>query len=83
MAANDSERMLLGEMNGKLDALITSVGEWRAEHNDRHVKIDEQIAGHAADINKAKGAKAALFVAATAISTLVSAAWAAGTHFFK
>lgn len=80
MSGDNTERML-GQLDGKLDSLISSFKEYREAHDLRHTKIDEQLTAHAADINKAKGAKAAVFAGAAVLATFVSAAWAAVAHF--
>ena len=82
MAGDNTERML-GSVDGKLDSLISSFAEYRVEHNGRHKEIDDKIEEHAADINRAKGAKTALIAAAAAVSGLVSVALAAAERLLK
>lgn len=83
MPGNDNTERMLGQVDGKLDSLLGSLSQWQSDHNARHEKIDEDLKAHAADINKAKGAKAAVFAAAAAISTFVGVAVAAAGHLLK
>lgn len=71
----------VGEANGKLDALTTLMRDYIESHNRRHENIDEAIVSHAADINKAKGAKAATLALAGAAATVISLAVAAAGKF--
>lgn len=80
---SDNTELMLGQLDGKLDSLIASFKEYRQAHDVRHAKIDEQLTAHAADINKAKGAKAAIFVVAGVISGFVGIAVAAAEKLFK
>jgi malate/lactate dehydrogenase len=80
---NDNTERMLGQVDGKLDSLLGIAVAMAVDHNARHEKIDEDLKAHAADINKAKGAKAAVFAAAAAISTFVGAAVAAANHLLK
>lgn len=79
----DNTERMLGQLDGKLDSLISAFDSYRVDHNARHKEIDDKIDAHAADINKAKGAKAAIFAAAAAISGFVGAAVAAANHLLK
>lgn len=80
---SDDLHRMLGEANGKLDLLIDSFREYREAHDRRHESIDTAIKAHEADINQAKGAKAAVFVVAAVVSSFVGVAIAAVERFLK
>lgn len=65
---SDNTERMLGQVDGKLDELIRSITQWQADHNKRHEAIDAKVEEHAAAINQAKGAKAAIYTVAAVIS---------------
>lgn len=70
---SDNTERLLGEVSGKLDSLKQTFERYIDAHDRRHEQIDEKITEAHADINKAKGAKGALLIAAGAVSGIVAA----------
>jgi hypothetical protein len=73
---------MVGEANGKLDTLLTLVRDHVEQDDKRFSDVDEELKAHAADLNKAKGAKAATLVLAGAAATIVSLAVAAAGKLF-
>jgi hypothetical protein len=72
----------VGEANGKLDTLTNLVRDYIEAHDKRHERVEEQLASHAADINKAKGAKTAVLILAGGLASVVSIAVAAASKLF-
>lgn len=68
---SDGVEQLLGRIDGKLDQVIASFKEHREDDTRRFAEVNDRLEDHAKDINKAKGAKAAVFAAAAAISGVV------------
>lgn len=79
----DNTERMLGQVDGKLDRLIENFDKYLAAHSERHKNIDDELKEFAADINKAKGAKGAIMVAAGALATVVSIAIAAADKVFR
>jgi malate/lactate dehydrogenase len=73
---------MVGEVNGKLDTLLVLVRDHVEQDDKRFAEVDAELKDHAADINKAKGAKAATLALAGAAATVVSLAVAAAGKFF-
>ncbi len=72
-SGQDSElHRMVGQIDGKLDLLIASFDRYVQSHNDRHLIIDQQVQQVQADINQAKGAKAALLLIAGGIAGAVA-----------
>ena len=70
---NDTERML-GQLDGKLDTLLTLVRDHIQKDDDRFGVVFGKLEQHAADINQAKGAKSMLLLIAGGVSAVVGAA---------
>lgn len=79
----DDLHRMVGEVNGKLDALTTMMRDYIDGHERRHERIEEELAAHARDLNQAKGARAALLAVAACIAGLVSAVAAAVEKIFR
>ncbi|TAK84357.1 MAG: hypothetical protein EPO20_14820 [Betaproteobacteria bacterium] len=69
---NDDLHRMVGEVGGKVDSLTTMMRDYIEAHDKRHEKIDDQIAQAHADLNQAKGAKAALLAMAGGLAGLVA-----------
>lgn len=80
---SDDTQRLLGEANGKLDTLLELVRDHIRQDDERFKDVGDKLAAHAADINQAKGAKAATFALAAAVSGFVGVAVAAAKEFLK
>lgn len=79
---SDDLHRLVGEANGKLDTLLDLVRDHVRQDDDRFTRVYTELASHAADINKAKGAKAAVLVVAGGLAGLVSFVVAAASKLF-
>lgn len=71
---SDDLSRAIGEANGKLDTLLQLVRDHIKADETRFTEIDAELKTHAADINKAKGARTAIMAAATFVAGLVSIA---------
>lgn len=69
---SDSTERMLGEVNGKLDTLLTLMRDHVEQDNSRFKTVDEKLDAHAEVINQAKGAKTMLFILAGVVSFAVS-----------
>jgi len=67
-------RQSIGRLEGKVDALIESVNAYSTKHAREHELLNEHVDAMKADLNKAKGAKWAVFAVAGFASGLVTAA---------
>ncbi len=65
---------LVGEANGKLDTLLVLMRDHIVANDRRFGEVDVELKAHAADINKAKGAKNAVLLLAGGCAAVVSAA---------
>ena len=81
--SDDQIATALGQIMGQLHSLDTRVRDYMESHDSRHAVIDEEIKDHAAQINQAKGAKAAVLLMATAVSGVVGVAVAYIGKVFK
>lgn len=79
---SDALHQAVGEANGKLDTLLTLVRDHIEQDNERFENVGRTLVEHAADINRAKGAKSALIIFAGGIATAVSLAAAAVGKIF-
>lgn len=73
---------LLGEVNGKLDTVLTLLRDHIQQDDTRFENIGKTLESHAADINQAKGAKAAILIIAGGLATAVSVAVTAAGKLF-
>ncbi len=80
---SDTTERMLGEISGKLDRLTDNFDKYISFHAEQHKEVDKTLKAHDADINQAKGAKAAIMVAGGAVAGLVSIAVAAADHWFR
>lgn len=69
---SENENYLLGQMNGKLDGLQSLIKDHMEQDTRRFEEVFRQLNEHSGDINKAKGAKNAIMVAAAAVASVVS-----------
>lgn len=65
---------LLGQIDGKLDQVISSAAEHRADDTRRFTEVYKWLGKHDEEINKAKGAKSVILWIAGVAGGLVSAA---------
>lgn len=65
---------LLGRIDGKLDQVIEAAKEHREDDKRRFTEVYSTLNEHAEDINKAKGAKAALLWVAGGVAAVVGTA---------
>lgn len=72
--ANDDIPQMLGRIEGKLDQVILQAAEHREDDTRRFTDVYGKLAGHAEDINKAKGAKGALLCVAGVVAALAGTA---------
>jgi hypothetical protein len=78
----DDLHQTLGRIEGKLDFVVGSLREHIVEDTRRFTETGVKLDMHAADINKAKGAKSAVLVLATGAGAVASSvAWALGKIF--
>lgn len=63
---------VLGRIEGKLDQVIASAVEHRADDTRRFSDVFKRLDGHDAEINQAKGAKAAIITIASLAAGLVA-----------
>lgn len=75
---SDNVLQALGRIEGKVDQIIESATEHRDDDKRRFSEVYGTLNEHAAEINKAKGAKAALLWAVGAVAGLFGAAAALG-----
>jgi hypothetical protein len=81
--ASDNSEYLLGQIDGKLDSLTELVRDHVREDRERFDAVFLKLSQHAADINKAKGAKGAILVTAGAVSGAVALVAAAAPYILK
>lgn len=79
---SDELHRLVGEANGKLDTLLELVRDHIKQDDTRFSSVSVKLESHAADINKAKGAKAAVLVVAGGLAGVVSFVVAAASKLF-
>jgi len=83
MAGDPDLYQSLGRIEGNLESLTNTVKEYISSHDARHVIIDRSVDDIKGDINQAKGAKAALFAGAAAVSAAVGGVIAAAEKLMK
>lgn len=72
MASDPEVLLLLGKIDGKLDQVIATAEEHRADDKRRFTEVHERLDEHAEDINKAKGAKATFLWVAGLVAGVVT-----------
>lgn len=70
----DNVERAVGELHGKMDALITAFGTHVAEENRRHERLDEKVARVEAHVNQVKGARGMLVTLAGAVGAGITLA---------
>lgn len=73
----------LGQIIGKLEALDTRFRDYLEEHRQQHLVINSKLEEHSAQINQARGAKAAVVAIAAVISAVVGALGAKISRLFQ
>lgn len=68
---SDSTERMLGEISGKLDRLTENFDKYLSYHAEQHKEINTTLKAHEADINQAKGAKAAIYTVAAVVAGVV------------
>ena len=69
---SDDLNRMLGQIDGKLDQVISTFQEHREDDKRRFTEVHKTLDDHSEDINKAKGAKGALLWAAGLVAGVVS-----------
>jgi hypothetical protein len=77
---SDNVERSLGQIEGKLDGLHGMLREHMDQDSRRFEAVFEKLSDHAADINKAKGAKTMLTIIAGGVSGAVAIVAAAAQH---
>lgn len=71
---SDNTERFLGQIDGKLDALVKTMTDHAETDSKQFKAVFDELRSHAADINKAKGAKWAVLALSGAIASGVSIA---------
>ena len=70
---NEEIGQMLGRIDGKLDRVIASAEEHRADDIRRFEEVFKQLGQHSEDINKAKGAKGGILWMSGLVGGLIAA----------